>query len=304
GTIDTLVSRLLALEGDARDFRVVSDGDIRAYMSLGPSYTSQIPSHTSPASTAQKYLSLVNRRKLRPRRTPLKFKSPMIAYSRKFVHLTIPPPASTTTAPVTTMSVPMSTNEPSKDTIHTHLDALDAAQEIGYTEDDFVKVDYIDHGKLEGYWTLELSELVAFHIDSGELMSMVSVVDAFRATINGTNPLYPSWDKISQVVFAVFEHFQAVFRFSPINLDNKHWVAATIYDSLTILTKIFDDTPQKMSKYGTLDCDVMTCKFIEMLTERKTIDIEHFGDDVGLQCQEFRADMALLFYATRCKRRV
>ncbi|GKG28581.1 SPX and EXS domain-containing protein 1 isoform X1, partial [Tanacetum coccineum] len=59
-------------------------------------------------------------------------------------------------------------------------------------------------------------------------LSMVSVVDALRATIDGTNPRYPSWHKISQV-------------FSPINLGNKHWVAAAwnlddyvlmVYDSL------------------------------------------------------------------------
>ncbi|GKD37869.1 hypothetical protein Tco_1258076, partial [Tanacetum coccineum] len=37
-------------------------------------------------------------------------------------------------------------------------------------------------------WTLKLSELLAFHIDSHKLMSMVLVVDALRATIDGTNP--------------------------------------------------------------------------------------------------------------------
>nr|GEU69691.1 putative reverse transcriptase domain-containing protein [Tanacetum cinerariifolium] len=234
GTIDTLVSRLLVMEGDSRDFGVVSDGDIPAYMSPGPPYTSQGLSHTSPVPTAQKSLPLANQRKLRPRRTPLKFKSPMIAYSCKFVRSTIPPPASTTTALVTTMSVPMMTTK--------HINAF---------------IDLIRKRPPNAQWTLELSELVAFHIDSDELMSMVSVVDVFRATIDGTDPLYPSWDKILQT-----------------------------------------------SKYGTVDCGVMTCKFIEMLTERKTIDIEHFGGDVGLQCQEFRADMALLFYATRCRRHV
>ncbi|GKD63912.1 hypothetical protein Tco_1306020, partial [Tanacetum coccineum] len=71
------LSRLvLAFEGDECDFGVVSDGDIAAYMSPGPSYT-------SPASTAQKSLPLAHRRKLRVRRTPLKLKSPMRCYSRK-----------------------------------------------------------------------------------------------------------------------------------------------------------------------------------------------------------------------------
>nr|GEX12129.1 phospholipase-like protein [Tanacetum cinerariifolium] len=46
--------------------------------------------------------------------------------------------------------------------------------------------------------TLGLSELVAFHIDRRKLMSMVLVVDALRAAIDGTNPRYPSWHKISQ----------------------------------------------------------------------------------------------------------
>nr|GEV77893.1 hypothetical protein [Tanacetum cinerariifolium] len=66
--------------------------------------------------------------------------------------------------------------------------------------------EYIDEGKLDGLhinafielmmrkrprnaqWALGLSELVAFHTDSRKLISMVSVVDALRATIDGTNP--------------------------------------------------------------------------------------------------------------------
>nr|GFA98881.1 auxin transport protein BIG [Tanacetum cinerariifolium] len=68
------------------------------------------------------------------------------------------------------------------------------------------KAEYLEKGKLDGLhinafielmmrkrprnaqWTLGLSELVVFHIDSLKLMSMVLVVDAFRATIDGTNP--------------------------------------------------------------------------------------------------------------------
>ncbi|GJT20111.1 phospholipase-like protein [Tanacetum coccineum] len=146
-------------------------------------------------------------------------------------------------------------------------------------------------------WTLGLSELVAFHIDSGMRLSMVSVVDALRATIDGTNPRYPSWHKISQVFF-------------PINLGNKHWVAAAwnlddyvlmVYDSLESpengekivdLLKIWKDfikkdlenmnwfentkrdpkcfkislryktsVPKQSFIYGTLDCGVMTLSF-------------------------------------------
>ncbi|GKF67078.1 hypothetical protein Tco_0193595, partial [Tanacetum coccineum] len=122
GTIGTLESRLLALEGDERDFGVVSDGYIAAYMSPGPSYT-------SPASTAQKSLPLAHRRKLRVRRTPLKLKSPMRCYSRK-MRCTIPPPASTTMAHVSTISVPMTTTKVLKDTKDAAKDvAKDAAKD-------------------------------------------------------------------------------------------------------------------------------------------------------------------------------
>nr|GEU52784.1 hypothetical protein [Tanacetum cinerariifolium] len=193
------------------------------------------------------------------------------------------------------------------DAIDTHddyRDASDAAQETGHTKDDlqFIgmekgdkpnyefsdlrvtcetsfwdifypggeKAEYLEKGKLDGlhinafielmmrkrprnaHWTLGLSELVAFHIDIHKLMSMVSVVDVLRATIDGTNPRYPSWRKISQSCM-----------------------------------------------YGTLDCGVMTCKFIEILTTGKTINIKIFGDNVGLICLEYRAKMALMLYETR-----
>ncbi|GJX01749.1 hypothetical protein Tco_0185662 [Tanacetum coccineum] len=130
-----------AVKGDERDFGVVSDGDIAAYMSPGPSYT-------SPASTAQKSLPLAHRRKLRVRRTPLKLKSPMRCYSRK-MRCTIPPPASTTMAHVSTISVPMTTT---KDFIcePSFWDVLYPGGE---------KAEYLEEGKLDGLW--------AFHIDSG-----------------------------------------------------------------------------------------------------------------------------------------
>nr|GFB56989.1 hypothetical protein [Tanacetum cinerariifolium] len=59
-----------------------------------------------------------------------------------------------------------------------------------------------------------------------------------------------------------------------------------------------NDMPKQSFVYGTLDCGVMTCKFIEMLTKGKTIDIKSFGDNVGLKCQEYRAKMALMLYET------
>nr|GEY15942.1 E3 ubiquitin-protein ligase UPL2-like [Tanacetum cinerariifolium] len=139
--------------------------------------------------------------------------------------------------------------------------------------------------------------------------------------------------------------------FFPINLVNKHWVAAswnlddyvlTVYDSLEspenyekiidllkiwkdfikkdlenmnwfentkrdpkcfkISLRYMNDMPKQSFVYGTLDCGVMTCKFVEMLTKGKTIDIKSFGDNVGLKCQEYRAKMALMLYETRCER--
>ncbi|GJY90802.1 phospholipase-like protein [Tanacetum coccineum] len=219
-------------------------------------------------------------------------------------------------------------------------------------------VDYLEQGMLDGLhinafievmmrkrpcnaqWTLGHSELVAFYKDSSNLRSMVSVVDVVRATIDGTNPRYPAWDKISQVFF-------------PINLDNQHWVAASwnlddyqlfVYDSLEwpenytkminllkkwkdfikkdlesmdwfkktkrdlecfrISLRYINDMPRQSSMYGTLDCGVMTCKFIEMLTKGKTIDAKKFGANVAKKCQEFRAKMALMLYDTRCERPV
>nr|GEZ60819.1 putative no exine formation 1 [Tanacetum cinerariifolium] len=214
------------------------------------------------------------------------------------------------------------------------------------------KAEYLNKGKLDGLhinafielmmrkrprnaqWTLGLSELVTFHIESRKLMSMVSVVDALRATIDGTNPscmrlleaialvvvvicldvrvisavalfllffvpflfqLYTSTRYI-QVPFplnyllvtttmlggaAGVEAYEMgmiadaasslAFKrhngFFPINLDNKHWVAAS----------------------WNLDDYVFT---------GKTIDIKSFGDNVGLKCQEYRAKMALMLYET------
>ncbi|GJX48562.1 phospholipase-like protein [Tanacetum coccineum] len=374
-TINTLESRLLALEGDERDFGVVSDGDIAPYMSPGLSYT-------SPASTAQKSLPLAHRRKLRVRRTPLKLKSPMRCYSRK-IRCTIPPPASTTMAHVSTISVPMTTTKVLKDTKDAakdvakdaakdiHIDASDSAALKSFCKEDELQFIGLEKGlicepsfwdvlypggekaeltqrrKLDGLrlsimhsGPLGLSELVVFHIDSGNEIELVSVVDGFEQTIDGTNPRYPSWHKISQVFF-------------PINLGNKHWVAAAwnlddyvlmVYDSLEspengekivdllkiwkdfikkdlenmnwfentkrdpkcfkISLRYMSDVPKQSFVYGTLDCGVMTCKFLEMLTKGKNIDIKSFGDNVGLKCQEYRAKMALMLYETRCERAV
>ncbi|GKE85241.1 phospholipase-like protein, partial [Tanacetum coccineum] len=135
--------------------------------------------------------------------------------------------------------------------------------------------------------------------------------------------------------------------FFPINLGNKHWVAAAwnlddyvlmVYDSLEspengekivellkiwkdfikkdlenmnwfentkrdpkcfkISLRYMSDVPKQSFVYGTLDCGVMTCKFLEMLTKGKNIDIKSFGDNVGLKCQEYRAKMALMLYET------
>ncbi|GJY67984.1 phospholipase-like protein [Tanacetum coccineum] len=203
-----------SLRGDERDFGVVSDGDIASYMSPGPSYTSHGPLHTSPASTAHKSLQLDD--------------TAQITCSDKLLkdtHLDDSDAAKDTTKDthlddVTTISVP--------DAPLREQGMLDGLHINAFIEVMMRKKRGAPPFFCNAQWTLGHSELVAFYKDSSNLMSMVSVVDAVRATIDGTNPRYPSWEKISQVFF-------------PINLDNQHWVAASwnlddyqlfVYDSL------------------------------------------------------------------------
>nr|GFA25901.1 hypothetical protein [Tanacetum cinerariifolium] len=163
GTIDNLESRLLALEGDERDFGVVSDGDIPAYMSPEPSYT-------SPVSTAQKSLPLANRRKLRVRRTPLKLKSPMRCYSRK-MRCSKPLSASTTMPPVTTILVPMTTTkllkdnkdaakDVAKDTISVPMTTTEMQQpKINFCTEDELQFIGIEKGDKPNYDLPDLSKI-------------------------------------------------------------------------------------------------------------------------------------------------
>nr|GEX03581.1 hypothetical protein [Tanacetum cinerariifolium] len=84
------------------------------------------------------------------------------------------------------------------------------------------------------------------------------------------------------------------------------WFKNTKHDPkcFKISLRYMNDMPKQTFVYGTLDCGVMTCKFIEMLMKGKTIDIKSFGDNVGLKCQEYRAKMGLMLYETRCERPV
>ncbi|GJU67570.1 phospholipase-like protein [Tanacetum coccineum] len=177
-------------------------------------------------------------------------------------------------------------------------------------------------------WTLGHSELVAFYKDSSNLMSMVSVVDAVRATIDGTNPRYPSWDKISQVAaswnlndYQLFvydslecpENYEKMINllkkwkdFIKKDLESMDWFKKTKRnpECFRISLRYVNHMPRQSSMYDTLDCGVMTCKFIEMLTKGKTINAKKFGANVAKKCQEFRAKMALMLYDTRCERPV
>nr|GEW69647.1 ATPase, F1/V1/A1 complex, alpha/beta subunit, zinc knuckle CX2CX4HX4C [Tanacetum cinerariifolium] len=139
GTIDNLESRLLALKGDERDFGVVSDGDIPAYMSPGPSYT-------SPASTVQKSLSLANRRRLRVRRTPLNLKSPMRCYSHT--------KGAAKDVTKDTISIPMTTTEKLKDTIH-----IDAAAQDTFCIEDELQFIRMEKGDKPNYDLPDLSKI-------------------------------------------------------------------------------------------------------------------------------------------------
>nr|GEY05417.1 hypothetical protein [Tanacetum cinerariifolium] len=222
--------------GDERDFAVVSDGDIQAYMSSGLSYT-------SPASIAQKSLSLANRRKLRVRRTPLKLKSPMRCYSSK-MRCTIPPPASTT--------MPSDTLYPGGK----KAEYLEEGKHDGLHINAFIKL-MMRKRPRNAQWTLGLSELVAFHIDSRKLMSMVSVVDVLRATIDGTNPSLESLENYEKII----DLLKIWKDFIKIDLENMDWFKNTKRDPkcFKILLRYMNDMPKQSFVYGTLDCGVMTC---------------------------------------------
>ncbi|GKE16985.1 phospholipase-like protein, partial [Tanacetum coccineum] len=90
------------------------------------------------------------------------------------------------------------------------------------------------------------------------------------------------------------------------DLESMDWFKKTKRDPecFRILLRYVNDMPRQSSMYGTLDCGVMTCKFIEMLTKGKTINAKNFGANVAKKCQEFRAKMALMLYDTRCERPV
>ncbi|GKC51702.1 hypothetical protein Tco_1074447 [Tanacetum coccineum] len=278
GTIGTLESRLVALEGDERDFGVVSDGDIAAYMSPGPSYT-------SPASTAQKSLPLAHRRKLRVRRTPLKLKSPMRCYSRK-MRCTIPPPASTTMAHVSTISVPMTTTKVLKDT-------KDAAKDVAKDAAKDIHIDASDSAALKSF--CKEDELQFIGLEKGDKPDYrydhIGTHDDYRGLIcepSFWDVLYPGGEKAEYLEEGKLDGLR--MRLS----------MESVVDAL----RATSHGTNQSTVYGTLDCGVMTCKFLEMLTKGKTIDIKSFGDNVGLKCQEYRAKMALMLYETRCERAV
>nr|GEY99283.1 hypothetical protein [Tanacetum cinerariifolium] len=224
---------------------------------------------------------------------------------------------STLEGTVTTLTQTVSSLQGSIDILESRLLALEL---LGDSLPGGEKVEYIDEGKLDGLhinafielmkrkrprnaqWTLGLSKLVAFHIDSRKLMSMVSVVDALRATIDETNPSLKSpknYEKIKDLL-KIWKDFIKK------DLESMGWFENTKRDPkyFKISLRYKNDMPKQSFVYGTLDCGVMTCKFIEMLTKGKTIDIKSFDDNVGLQCQEYRAKMALMLYETRCERPV
>ncbi|GKB78058.1 hypothetical protein Tco_0944953, partial [Tanacetum coccineum] len=185
------------IEGDERDFGVVSDGDIAAYMSPGPSYT-------SPASTAQKSLPLANRRKLRVRRTPLKLKSPMRCYSRK-MRCTIPPPASTTMPSVATISVPMTTTKVLKDTKDAAKDvAKDAAKDTHLDAVTTISVPITTTEKFKD----------AMHIDASESAALKSFCKEdelqFIGMEKGDKPNYdlPDFSKIKRKKYPIYSTFE------------------------------------------------------------------------------------------------
>nr|GEU67049.1 phospholipase-like protein [Tanacetum cinerariifolium]GEV40525.1 phospholipase-like protein [Tanacetum cinerariifolium] len=132
------------------------------------------------------------------------------------------------------------------------------------------KAEYIDEGKLDGLHINAFIELMMrkrprnAHLESSE-----------------------NYEKIKDVLKTWKDFIKK-------DLENMDWFENTKRDPkcFKISLRYMNDMPKHNFMYGTLDCGVMTCKFIEMLMKRKTIDIKSFGDNVRLKCQEYRAKMA------------
>nr|GFA25900.1 hypothetical protein [Tanacetum cinerariifolium] len=197
---------------------------IPAYMSPGPSYTSPASTAQKSLPLANRRKLRVRRTPLKLK-SPMRCYSRKMRCSKPLPASTTMPPVTTILVNMTTTELLKDikdvTKDVAKDTIsvpmttietNCYLDCLPKGRtcepsfwEILYPGGE--KAEYIDEGKLDGLhinafielmmrkrprnaqWTLGLSELVAFHIKSRKLMSLVSVVDALRATIDGTNPL-------------------------------------------------------------------------------------------------------------------
>nr|GEV02905.1 hypothetical protein [Tanacetum cinerariifolium] len=189
GTVATLTDT-----GDEHDFGIVSDGDILAYMSPRPSYT-------SPTSTAHKSLSLANRHKLRVRRTSLKLKSPMRCYSRK-MRCTLPPPASTTMTSITTISVPMTTRKLLKDT-------KDAAKDVAKDAAKDTHLDAVTTMSVPMTTTEKLKDTI--HIDAAAQDTFCTEDELqFLGKEKGDKPNYalPDLSKIKRNKYPIYSKFE------------------------------------------------------------------------------------------------
>nr|GEV82296.1 hypothetical protein [Tanacetum cinerariifolium] len=130
---------------------------------------------------------------------------------------------------------------------------------------------------------LEVNEFMEFVVKSSRIVTLCIV----ECSVNGRQSSTTESNQQSNFIHAT----------PSVNVYQTEYHATQIYQThMPVFLGSF--------VYGTLDCGVMTCKFIEMLTKGKTIDSKSVGDNLGLKCQEYRAKMALMLYETRCERHV
>nr|GEW01588.1 hypothetical protein [Tanacetum cinerariifolium] len=265
-TYDQLMTTVTKLEGTVATLTETGDARVSTLTQTMSSLQGTINTLESRLLALEKSLPLANRRKLRVKRTPLKLKSLMRCYSRK-MRCTIPPPASAT------ILVPMTTTKLLNDTIHTHLDDSDAAKDTHLDAATTISVPMMTTEKLKDTIHIDDSDAAAKEIRHTEDELQ------FLGMEKGDKPKY---DLPNLRITCETSFWDILYSGG----EKAEYLEQGKLDGLSFV-------------YGTLDCGVMTCKFIEMLTKGKTIDIKSYGDNVGLKCQKYRAKMELMLYETR-----
>ncbi|GJY67986.1 hypothetical protein Tco_0470968 [Tanacetum coccineum] len=155
----------------------------------------------------------------------------------------------------------------------THLDDSDAAKDIHLDVVTTISVPMTTTEKT-------LKDII--HIDASDPTQETGHIhteDELKIIRIETTTKKPSYDlpdltKIRRCKYPIFTTFEK--KKTDCYLDCLPKMALMLYDT-------------RLSINGTLDCGVMACKFIEMLTKGKTINAKSFGAKVPKKCQEFRA---------------